>query len=373
MRIDQTFSMDRWDVMRAFLAQHYRPDLALCSRKIYEWQFQVPAHGGAACMLCVWDVDKLAGIHGYVPVDLFWGDLQRSISGVWGANWMVAPDYRHGIGWLLLRKLQEMFPVMLSLDANANNLQIVEKMNWRVFPRIPRYLIVLDLVKAIPMLGAEASEDDLRPLLFQPAASPAARVGDLALDASRYAPDWTCYPPMAYGTVRSMAYLKWRYLDSPSFCYRLFAEGPRHRPAVCVCRIERAFGSHEALVGRFVEFFHPDDAAGKRDGMNLLRAVLGMLKDRGCVYADFFGSSRRYAETMLEAGWGEEPSDRQILPHRLAPVEYQNRHLNLEYGVAPDLAQPRLEEMYITKSDSDADRLSRLPELLPQSVDLKYL
>ena len=57
VRIEETFPMERWETMRAFLSEYYRPDLALCSRNIFEWQYL--AKPGVANMFCAWEGETL--------------------------------------------------------------------------------------------------------------------------------------------------------------------------------------------------------------------------------------------------------------------------------------------------------------------------
>ena len=120
--------MRRWEVMHAFLSRNYRADLPLLSRRVYQWQFLVDDYGGNACMLCAWDGNHLVGILGYMPTLVFWGDVDRPVLATWTANWVVEKPYRHGLGWSLLRKLQEMYPVVLGVGASSENERMVKRL-----------------------------------------------------------------------------------------------------------------------------------------------------------------------------------------------------------------------------------------------------
>jgi len=178
---------------------------------------------------------------------------------------------------------------------------------------------------------------------------------------NNYDPDWRLYPGLLFGTVRSLEYLTWRYLDHPVFKYHIVIEGSPERPVVCVYRIERAFGYYEALVGRIVEFFYPNDQGGKTEGLNVMHAVLQHLKNASCAYADFICSNRSYGRAIVDLGGGEEPGDSQILPVRLTPIERSIRHQNFAYFTPQGYPSPALERMYVTKSDIDGDSPASIP------------
>ncbi|TAG91987.1 MAG: hypothetical protein EAZ09_12965 [Oscillatoriales cyanobacterium] len=367
MEIRESFLMRDWEIMYDFLGNNYRPDIALRAAQLYEWQFQVDALRNKTCMVCAWDGNRLVAILGYIPTLVFWGDFDQPVQGVWCANWQVEKGYQHGLGWLLLRKLQEMYPILLGVGASSETERIVKRMGWTFCSQLPRYLCVLDFDKTIKMIDSEISTDDLQSMVFKASTSNPPQLCQLTPQVTDYKPNWELYPAMAYGTIRSMQYFQWRYFSHPVFKYFVLTAGSLNRPAVVVYRIERAFGQCEAQVARIVEFFHPNDTQGQADGLALIKFVLSQLQVSGCVYADFIGSSDTYGQTLIEAGWQREPADRQILPVRLSPIEQKPWHLNLEFGVVRGLQVPTIDKMYVTKSDGDGDRPTRLLHLLEKS------
>jgi hypothetical protein len=361
IEIHKTFPMSKWDLMDDFLKRNYREDLALRHRSHFEWQFMTGAHGGEACVLSAWDNERLVGILGYIPVDVFWGDVADPIRGAWCANWFVENEYQHGLGVGLMRELQEMFDVVLSVGASSQGSPVLKQMGWTCSPRLPRYIAVLDFERAKRMLNPSASEKELNSISIKPA------VHDSCISSFRiedYDPDWSLYPAMAFGTVRSPRYLEWRYANHQIFDYIIEFRGHAHRPAACVYRIEDAFGKHQARVGRIVDFFHPNDLQGEKDGLALIHSVLQQMSAEECVYADFICSSRIYGQTLMQAGWQTEEEGKQFLPVRLTPVEQKTRHQSLEFFTTDGLPRPDMKNMYLTKSDGDEDRPSRLPHLL---------
>jgi hypothetical protein len=351
--------MDRWDALRDFFVQNYRPDLPLCSRRYFEWQFRVrPGHD--ANIINAWDGDRLIGTFGYVPTPFHWGT--STVDGAWFYNWMVDPTYRHGLGFGLMRYAQERFPVLLSIAATEENARLVTRLGWAFHPRLPRYLAILDAPKASLLLMPGASSDELRPT--NSLAANESQSTPLALtNEAQYQPDWRLYSSLAFGAVRSFDILRWRYLQHPAFSYSILTLGNATRPATCVYRIEESLGGATVRIARVVEFFHPDDREGKLSGISLVRALVESLRAQGCAYADFIGSGE-CGQTLLEAGWIREPEDHPLLAVRVRPIERDPFAYSLEYGAARDLPMPALPQVYATKADGDGDRPTTMAEIL---------
>ncbi|MEW6319645.1 MAG: GNAT family N-acetyltransferase [Acidobacteriota bacterium] len=357
LRIETTVSAERWPALRAFLATHYRPDLALLWKPLFDWQYQARPDGGGACMLSAWSEQRLVGILGYAPVPSFWGTLTEAVPAAWAMNWMVDPSYRMGIGWLLMRKLHDMHPVLTSVDASADNVRLVEPLGWKVFTTLPRYVLVLDAASAREKFGLAGA------IAEAPRIESHEALRDVRAADGTYRPNWPKYGPMRYGAVRSLAHLEWRYLRHPRFTYHVVATGAPDRPAVAVYRVELAFdaaGHDVAPVARVVEFFHPHDAQGRLDAAALLAGLAARLRRDGCVFADTWMSSGCYGATLVECGWCRERSEQPLLPSRLAPVQQLPRNLNFEIGVRRPFTMPAGDDTYITRGDSDADRPSML-------------
>lgn len=367
MAIRRCFPADRWPEMREFLARRYRHDLALLWRPLFEWQFQSARDGGNASILTAWDGDRLVGTLGYVSVPLLWGDWHKPVNGAWAMNWMVEPDYRTGIGWSLMRKLQAMHPVVFAIDASTQNLELVGRLGWTIEPVLPRLVRVLDAARAETLFGL-SPEVPRRSFTGSPTA--AGGLLDFAVD-SAYAPDWRLYAPLRYGTIRSREYLRWRFLEHPRFRYSVALTDSTNRPAVCAYRVELAFdrdGGPVAPVGRVLDFFHPTDSQGEQDAERLLHGVLTRMARAGCVYADFSCSAVAYRRTLQRLGWLDAPPDGPLLPSRLAPIEPTARLLNVEFGVSAPLGAPPFADAYFTTADGDADRPSMLAERMPAAV-----
>jgi hypothetical protein len=355
LRITDTFDLARWSEMDRFLAETYRPDYVMRERKLFDWQFRNPADPGAVCMLCAFEDDELIGIMGYMPLPLLWGGGGLRVDGAWAANWIVAKGRRSGPGVLLMRRLTEMFDVVLGQGAGKMNEVIVAKMGFAFHPEIPRYGCVLEPEATLAALRPDASPEErdgvqgLAPSL-RPNAEPVTALD--TIDAP-YSPDWKRYGGLGFGTLRDASYLSWRYLEHPLFEYRVRVAGAPGAPAVCVYRIERTRGSAAVDVGRIVELFGPD---GEQDLVDAVLAVaVEEMRVAGCLMVDFYCTGAAAGLAARKAGL--QVIREGLLPSRLSPVQSQPRAQNLEYWVKPGTARPKgMHEMYVTKSDGDQDR-----------------
>ncbi len=342
--------------MREFLATRYRPDLALCNRRFFTWFFR--AAQGFADVACAWDGERLVGTMGYVADPVFWGSTSQTFPGAWLVNWTVDPNFQHGVGIALMREAMQKFPILLGIGGSEENEQIVARLGWAIYPRIPRYLAVFDRAGvaslALPSADRAALDDAVfeRPVSFD---QPRPWTPDGC------EPQWVQYPSMAYATVRSQAYLRWRYLEHPAFAFVVLCAGSESAPALSVHRIERVAGM-ATLVARVIEFFHPEDEAGTAVGIGLARSLAGIFAAQGCAFADFVTTAKAYGDTFAAAGWTREDPERPLLPARLQPVERVPFRYNLEVGVRRGMVRPALDEMYVTRGDGDADRPGSLAE-----------
>ena len=348
--LQDRFVMDRWPEMRRFLEDNYRPGYIMANLALFRWQFCGRGECDHASVVCAWDGPRLVGILGYMPLDLFWGDTEGPVRGAWMANWMVAAEYRKGIGAIIMRRLMERFPVLLGQGANAANRPIASLLGFRIYPRIPRHVVIFSTVRTAAFLYADA------PRLPAAWAGPSEVSPEVAFALpSGFDPDWRLYRGARFGTVRDAAYLRWRYLDHPMFEYTILTIGGARDPAICVFRLERARGPAQGAVGRIVEWFFPQTEDGKERGIAVLRAALAELRRRDAAFADFYASASHLSACAANAGMADATD--LPLATRLNPVELMPRQQNLEVWTAPStIAPPELGELYVTKSDGDQDR-----------------
>lgn len=354
LRIEDRLPRERWPLLDAFLARQYRPGYVLRQRALFEWQFRDREQPDGSRVLCAYAGDELVGILGCIVVDMAWGDASRPVTGMWAANWMVAPEHRHGTGWLLIRRAQELFPVLLGQRANRVNQQVTAQLGFRFFDDIPRFVALINPAGVSPLLcpdapAAASAALGQRVPHWQPAHSRELRSAELG----GYAPDWSLYEGVHFGTLRNAAYLRWRYFEHPAFRYGVVVAGELWRPAVCVYRQERTSGAATLEVGRIVELFAPADAQGSSDAAAALGGAVSALARGGAVFADLYCSSGPLGRLAEQLGMVRLAHG--VLATRLNPVELVAEPQNLQlWAASPGPA--RLTDLYVTRSDGDQDR-----------------
>lgn len=321
----------------------------MLNTQLFEWQFGRSQHQDAVNMVCAYDEGNLVGILGYIPVDMFWGTKEKPIQGAWMANWMVHPDHRKGAGPLLMRRLMELYPVLLGRGAGKMNVPIARTLGFRVFPNIPRFVAIFDHQRTRQFL---ASHDDALPDVLT------TRAPTLHFERGlpeQYNPDWGKYSDLQFASVRNAEYLNWRYANHPLFSYEIMVAGDPTKPAVCVYRLEQTTGVVTDRVGRIVELFFPDGRDGEILGRELLSAALFDLQQKGCAFVDCYFSSNRPSQAARAAGMFDATN--LALATRMSPVELSHHPQNLEVWVKSGFRFPDdLAKIYVTKSDGDQDR-----------------
>jgi len=361
IKMVDSFSMADWNTMHAFIAECYRKDHILCHKEFFEWQFRANAQGDTT-IISAWDDGQLIGILGYLPFKIFWGQMDNPQEGVWGLYWMVRKQGPQGLGWLMMKRFQKMSSLLLTVNSSDMGGPFIQKLGWTRYSRVPRHIFVMDRARSSHMLSPGATQGDLEGFFLKlPVPVPSIERAAV-LNQGNYNPDWTLYSHLKFGTVRSLEYLKWRFMDHPVFDYQIILQGPAHRPCVCIFRIEKAFGSYESNVGRIVDFYFPNDLKGIKEGQELFGAVLNSLKEAGCVYADFICSNKLCNEAARAWGGSEESEGRQVLPSRLAPIQHLLRHQNIAFVDLKNKIRPECSDLYVTKSDIDGDGPAGIPE-----------
>jgi hypothetical protein len=308
-----------------------------------------------ANIICGWYNNNLLGILGYVPLPMSFGK-NNQIDSVWTLYWMVDKNAPKGLGFLLLKRIKELFTFIGTVNASKLGVTLLKSQGWRFYPRIPRNIVVFDKIKCINMLFNGGKDSDLENFLYRPNKKIKSEFKAPDINDENYKPDWNLYPNLSLGVVRSNKYFNWRYIKSPAFDYKIVINGEPERPAVCVYRIENAFGDSKDKVGRIVDYFFPNDQRGQEQALSLLNVVLKHFNDEGCAYSDFFCSNSSSNSIFKKLGGGLE-QEKQILPVRIRPVEkkefYQNFCILTPEGKENIIKD--IEYMYITKSDIDGD------------------
>lgn len=338
--------------MERFISENYRPDHILCSRDYFQWLFRISSSADRAPVMCAWEGDELTAILGCLNLTMQWGSHHQDVPAVGLTHWMSSKRAPIGVGWILARKALSCCDLAITLNSSKLGSPFFRSLGWSFRESIPRYLCILDRQRC-DILASSTEGRTLDRLVFSP---PHSTQNPELIDFANYAPRWELYPQMLFSIKRSSEYLQWRYLEHPVFTYHLLVSGEGHRPAVCVYRIEQAYGIGEGSVGRIVEFFHPDDENGRIEGSMLLYFVLKRLRVVGCAFAEFYCTSEAFGQTILALGGGVEPPGHYVLPSRLTPIQSIRHDINLTFSLPKGLPMPTEAGLYVTRSDIDGDQ-----------------
>lgn len=348
--ISAKFPLKNWEQMDEFLASTHGSNHVLRNRPLFDWFFRRDSDPELANLIVAYRGAELVSLLGYLPTKFLWGD--EIIEGAWMAHWMTKDEFRTGIGALLMRKITEVYPVVVGQGASRMNQEIVSRMNFHFLEQIPKVVFIFATKKLNAHFGHNWKESKLESPALLRKDQP---IPKKELSLADYAPDWSRYPTLRYSTLRDAHYLRHRYLNYPFLKYHLFIEGPPETPALCVVRVVKT--TPGITVGRILEFLHPDTEQGLQDGRTLIVKVLNFLQATGCDFADFYSTGRELIDTLLSVGFIEDRAG--LLPSLLDPIDLSRKYQNLEVFVADKLRAkyPNCrEQLFVTRADGDQDR-----------------
>ena len=281
--------------------------------RLLRWQYRVPEDEDRLSVLVARDQDRPVGFLGVIRTPFC--RRGETVRGGWLATWTVAEEARAtqaGLA-LLLAALQEL-DVVGCLGFNEQAEAIYRRLGFEVRTPLPRVVAL------------------------QPRGAPAAA---LDWDARAWEERWRVeLAPSFVGTPRDAAFIRWRYLEHPSYRYVVrLAEDAR---ALVVHRVQEVEGRR---VVRFVEALGDVAAATALVGLALHEAEGAWLADFTCV-------DEAHAEPFVRAGFVPETTLPELPPDRFQPLGRSPRGLGAAFhGV--DLAG-----LYATRADGDQDRPS---------------
>ena len=302
--------------------------------------------------------DKIIGILGYIPTIFRWLDgKQNDLEGAWTSHWTVDVQHRNGVGVLLMKRLQELYPIVAGQGANQLNKKIVTKMGHNFLDDMGRSIKVYDwsfLTKVFFNLNlTKLKPAELNEFNTVPVEGFLEIEVQSGLTSSSYQPDWDAYPDYAHGTKKSFQYIKKKYIDHPIFEYLFLSAGPINQPCLLVYRLEKTSGLSVFNCIRIVDVIVPNIDKSS----TILRALFGKLdqfaKKNNVIFMDFYCTSEYVHKIIEPFGFVREP--KHTLPNLLNPIVEIALEQNIEQYLR-DQRQPVWSEIYFTKSDGDQDR-----------------
>ncbi len=356
------------DVMRLIDVAWKRGHVLSRDVDLLRWQYPVRDDGALSLLVLNDEAEGPVGLLGAIPIDF---NLRgQSIPGAMLALWFVRSGYPDGSAGLKLlqRLLAEGYGFVGVLGIRESALPLYRALRFHVVPRVERWVRSFD-VAGLQALLAE------RPDLFRSDAvehwTQSGDVGGGASSSDFEIVDWSAigakawddawqrrFAPHLVGPARTAAYLRWRYVEHPRFCYvvRVAIDRRTSEPAGLLVYRLAEIRDRPQRVLRIVEFLCAPDAAA-----SLACELERVGRFEQAAYADFYCTSRQFADPLIRAGFVCERADEPTLPALLQPLDFSRSTLNGAFYLSPEHASGDSfagDDVYFTRSDGDQDRPS---------------
>jgi hypothetical protein len=349
---------DRIEEAQTFIDAHWRRDHRLAhDAGLLSWQHRFFGDSERLAVLVARAGGDIVGALGviFVPFCIYG---RRSL-GSWLTTWIATPAAReHQAGLRLLRHaLDEQLGFVGTTGANQTALRIYRALGFSIRMSIPRWVRVTSDEALATMLGH--CESPYREPTAMPPSTDSLRVLPWSeTDAARWDALWERrLAPRLVGTWRDAAYLRWRYLEHPSFTYqvRVAEAADSSLRGAAVHRIAQVDGAPGKVV-RIVELH------GDTEAMTALAAdVVSAAARAGASFAEFYCSAGAVSGPLRACGFSEEPEPSHALPPLIEPLNLELSpllsgafHVPDGLGLDPDAFAS--EDLYVTRSDCDQDR-----------------
>jgi hypothetical protein len=366
--------LDEYPRVSQFLDEYWSKNhVYVRERSLFDWTFRRSGYWeDESYSFAVAENDgQIVAILGGIPFTF--NCLGSSSKGVWIVNYAVRPDHRKGpVALQLLSTFRRPpFQAIIASGLNPASTIIYKVLRGTVLPELPRHLAVFpeaqsrlaDILRlTYPEWSRERADAAARPFILAECTSQVVR-HDSVLPAEWDEIDWPVIAEKTVGAIRDKAYLNWRYLEHPSFKYRILTVPEGDRTGLAVWRLETIH--RDTLEGRvpvdslarLVEFL-PASASNGRD---LIGALLNEIRTAGAIGVDFYGyhgSTRSILEDNGVHGVTER-QDGGAIPYRFQPLDIHGGGILNAMFVPEGLPVCTTafdSQWYWTKSDSDQDR-----------------
>lgn len=343
---------------------------------LFRWQYDSSRRDGndsPPSVLIAWQGDRIVGMLGLTYMR--WRQTGCSYLGAWNSHWFVLPEMRNShLSLHLVRQVSRSgVEVIGSVGINATALKLLRALDYEVISEIPRWVAVVDPAKTAALIIASgitsARAEEVLVACRQRIAGPriaseAHVLWETVTWNEELAAGWeSCWQemisPAFTGVARDSAYIRWRYIQHPSFDYQVLLA--RHRASgeiggIAVFRLETVRGRSERVL-RILDLLTADRSATSA----LLDHVRLVAGEADVAFADFYCT--KSIDGLAEEGFQLErlESNPFPIPFRLQPLESGGRSLNAAIRL-PRALRGSLSDilaagaLYLTKSDGDQDR-----------------
>jgi hypothetical protein len=368
-------NLDEYPRISRFLNDYWAENhIYVRDENLFKWAFNRPSQWpeqGLSWAVAE-DGAELVGILAGIPFSF--NQFGTRAQGVWIANYVIRPDYRKGSTALQLLSMfrRPSFQAVIAFGINPATATIYKVLRGEVLPQIPRHFLVLPeaagrmanlLEIAHPDWTKERAAAMAEAFRLVTPQQPAPAV-EFGIPAGWDEKDWPEIAATTVGAARDSEYLTWRYMQHPTFTYRIVTVRDGSRTGLLVWRLEtirRATPEGRVdvdRIGRLVEFL----PASPGNAEALFSAFIHELRAADAIGADFYGYHSATRELLTSMGFHEAAAhpDGEAIPSRFQPLDGKGggimSALFVQDATSPAGAAEGACPWYWTKSDSDQDR-----------------
>ena len=340
------------DIPRLFelFKKIYSNNPRLREKDYFDWQFKNTPYSNREeyAFWILREGDTIQAFLGYMPLQLRYDNT--ICDGCYTYNWFSLGSGVYGLK-LMSRLLTEYnFTVLVGLSSISQ--QIFGALGFQLQRRMPRWVGILQ-PEFVCSLSSISNPFDQGVIVESHKRLMDHQDTTGIYHCDRFNPDdeflLDQWPEIRNYCRRTGAYLNWRYVDIPHHNYRII-RCPQNQFGVY--RIESIMG-YEAKVVRVIEWTFKGDWISKA-----LAIILQDVFNCGGVLIDFFCTAESLGRELIEFGFIPESALNSRIPYLFRP-------LHLSDGICTAIDMPphqrpqqiNFNEWYITKGDSDIDRV----------------
>jgi len=357
VRVLQDFLRDHWNAQHAFVRS---AELLLWQHFSNPFKAGSPYDDGELTFLGAWEDASLVAVLGEIPAEFTLRG--RRLPGTWLALWKNRAEGRHaGAGIQLLHRITSGPAAFIGgIGINERVRRAYELFHFQLSDDLPLY-VVLNPEIASAMVRRKPTWTDQtgrRLLARTPVSVPESgfRVEAGPAEAREWDAFWARARGELVATDRSFAYMNWRYLSHPHYRYE-WVRVYDQRGGLAAAGVYRVEHAGDERVLHVVEFLGDPEGAGQ-----LARALCVAMCEHSASFLGFRCARPACFEPWREVGGGvyARGDPAYEIPSLFQPVVPEYRPLLWGYRLGGDVDSVMPADCYVTRSDGDRDRPSRI-------------
>ena len=357
-----------WPEVSRIISEEWELNHPVLDRDFFLWQHRGfgPIAGLDSTALALKD-GRVIGMRGVIPgvyqIPKLEGGYEVLPGGSF-AMWIVEQSSRGtGVGRELLARCEKTLPVMVAMGSNeSTSVPIYLKAGFHRKDDLHHWFVLLEDRGSGLIYGPESNARVWKPPRKQ--SMSLIEIFDPQLAANIWS-EFSKKMPI-FSLHRNADFWRWRYLQHPTFQYRIFVD--RDLTSLAVTRFEdTVVGGTRIRVLRIIEVItslvKTDASAPEERLVSFLNSLLTKALEAGASAADYRCSSTFFDSELQLSGFKLSLEETGI-PHasgfagQLNPLVLGPRPINLHWKIRNSKPNPEMRP-YFVKSDNDMDRPNR--------------